>query len=153
MAHGTRISGTQKAVGGGFTRIDGVNKKISKGLALVDGVQREIKFSGGPVTVSISGSPHSKYAYVKANGTTLAATGSYVLEKPLKIAVYVGVGYSPALDGCTVKLNGTKVTTVRDGTYTKKYEFETEADTVTVKYTVGSYAGMYDTYSAAITTS
>lgn len=44
MAHGTRISGTQKSVTAGFARIDGVNKKITKGLTLVGGVQHEICF-------------------------------------------------------------------------------------------------------------
>lgn len=48
MAHGTRISGTNKAVTAGFTRISGVNKKIAKGLTLVDGVQKDIRFEVAP---------------------------------------------------------------------------------------------------------
>ena len=44
MAHGTRISGVNKAVTAGFTRINGVNKKVTKGLTLVGGVQKVINF-------------------------------------------------------------------------------------------------------------
>ena len=45
MAHGTRISGVNKAVTTGFTRIDGVSRKVKKGLTLINGVQKDINFA------------------------------------------------------------------------------------------------------------
>lgn len=53
MGHGTKVSGANKLVTGGFTKVGGVNKKITKGLTRVDGAQKDIVFdTGEPVSLA-----------------------------------------------------------------------------------------------------
>ena len=145
MGHGTLVDGTQRLVTAGLDLIDGVQRKQKKGLTLVDGVQRDILFSGGTITVEISGTLHASYGYVTINGEIISSAGSYEYNKPLEISVTVSAATVSGQGSCYVTKNGTSVKT-GSGTYT----FITEANKVLITFERSS-GGMRQYYHAAIT--
>lgn len=105
MAHGTRISGTNKAVTAGFTRINGVNKKIKKGLTLVGGVQKDISFGGGACVVEITGAGNETVCYVSIDGTMYTGEATIEVNPGTVISAYA----APVHSNAGIFVNGNKV--------------------------------------------
>ena len=141
MAHGTRISGANKAVTAGLTRISGVNRKITKGLTLMDGVQRDIEFSTGVVITFETGS----YSASGYNDLHIEIDG-IIYNRGTTIEVPVGttILLNPTASGyfsVNIFVNGTKV---GESSNTSPYRYTVNGNvTITPHVSMGGVFGEY----------
>lgn len=146
--HNTLLGGVAYAIEGGTVLLGGTEYELESGMVMVDGTVYEISF-GSTCVVTISGTLDSTYGYVTINGTKYTTTGTYELKKPVTISVYVGSNYVQHGNiYCSVTLDGTKVQGGMGA-----YEFETEANTVTIEFAKKESSSKYYSFYATITTS
>lgn len=152
--HNTLISGTAYQIESGTVLLGGVEYEIKKGEVLIGGTAYEITFKE-KVTVTLTGSMASEYAYAIINGAAITTTGTYEYDAPVSITVKARASNEEMGGQSTIKLNGTKVATGEDKSdYTATYTFESSDKTVNIKFSKFSTSGgSVFAYSAVITTS
>ena len=150
MAHKTLVGGTAYEISGGKTMVGGTVYDIAGGKTMVDGTVYEIAFAPSTITVNITGSGSSQYAYVTVNGTKYTTATTIECEAGTEISIKVSGTNITNSQKSQITLNGT---VVASGTTSGAvYSFAPDTDVVNIELTKNG-SGLNTYYTATITTS